>query len=110
MKTIHSLIKHHAIKTYWWIGGVAPRILTWAVDVGEWSVSRSGLHYQFDRRLGGPKNWPGRGGKGKTSHHCPFRELNPELELEFMSPGRHVVSFTTASEKALTSSSLFWVL
>jgi hypothetical protein len=33
------LTKHHAMKTYWGSGGIAPRILTSALDGGEWSAS-----------------------------------------------------------------------
>jgi hypothetical protein len=36
------LTKHHAMKTYWGSGGIAPRILTLTLDGGEWSASRSG--------------------------------------------------------------------
>jgi hypothetical protein len=32
--------KHHAIKAYWEIGGIAPRISTSALDGSEWSASR----------------------------------------------------------------------
>jgi hypothetical protein len=29
------LTKHHVMKTYWESGGIAPRILNWALDGGE---------------------------------------------------------------------------
>jgi hypothetical protein len=36
------LTKHHPMKTYSGSGGIAPRILTSALDGGEWSASRPG--------------------------------------------------------------------
>jgi hypothetical protein len=36
------LVKHNATKTYWGSGGIAPRILTSALEGGEWSASRRG--------------------------------------------------------------------
>jgi hypothetical protein len=37
-----ALTDNHAIKAYWVSRGVAPRILTSALDGGEWSASRPG--------------------------------------------------------------------
>jgi hypothetical protein len=37
-----SLVKHHAMKTYWRSGGIARRNLISALDGDEWSVSRPG--------------------------------------------------------------------
>jgi hypothetical protein len=34
--------EHHAMKAYWGSGGIAPRILTTALDGGVWSASRPG--------------------------------------------------------------------
>jgi hypothetical protein len=36
------LTEHHATKAYWGSGCIAPRILTSAIDWGEWSASRTG--------------------------------------------------------------------
>jgi hypothetical protein len=46
------LTKHHAMKTYWRNGGVAPRILTSALDGGEWSASSPGRFTPRERTLG----------------------------------------------------------
>jgi hypothetical protein len=46
------LTKHHAMKTYWRSGGETPRILTSALDGGEWSASRSGGFTSRQRATG----------------------------------------------------------
>jgi len=51
VKLYLSLTKHHAVKTYWGSGGIAHAFLTMALDVGEWSASRSG---RFTPRERGP--------------------------------------------------------
>jgi hypothetical protein len=43
-------------------GGIAPPILTSALDGGEWSTSRPGRYTPGNRRLGGPQNRSGRCG------------------------------------------------
>jgi hypothetical protein len=58
------------MKAYWVSGGIAPRILTSALDGGELSASYPGRFisreraswYPLDRRLGGPQNRSGRSG------------------------------------------------
>jgi hypothetical protein len=69
------LTEHHAIKAYWGSGGIAPRIVTSAIDGGEWSASRPGRFisqgkspwYPLDRMVGGPQSRSGRGGEEKNS-------------------------------------------
>jgi hypothetical protein len=48
-KLFLGLTEHHAMKTYWGSGGIAPRILTSALDEGEWSASRSGCFTSTER-------------------------------------------------------------
>jgi hypothetical protein len=69
------LTKHHAMKTYWGIWSIAPRIL----DLGtswRWVVSFTPLplypqgeipRHPLDRRLSGPQRRSGRGGEEKNS-------------------------------------------
>jgi hypothetical protein len=79
--------KHHAMKTYWGIGGVAPRIL----DLGtrcRWVVSFTPrpLHpqgksplYPLHRRLGGPQSRSGQGGEEKNP--SPRQESNSRIPI-----------------------------
>jgi hypothetical protein len=59
---------------YWGRRSIAPRILTWALGVGEWSASfpcyfspRKEPLVPLGRRLGGPQSRSGRGGEEKNS-------------------------------------------
>jgi hypothetical protein len=73
------LTKHHAMKTYWRSGGIAPRIR----DLGtrwRWVVSftprplypqGNSPWYPLDRSLGGPQSRSGRGGEEKNSQPLP---------------------------------------
>jgi hypothetical protein len=73
------------MKTYWGSGCIAPRILTSALDVGEWSASRPGRFTPRERdpdthwigRLGGPQSRSVRGGEGKNSESLPG--LDPSI-------------------------------
>jgi hypothetical protein len=65
------LTKHHARRTCWRSGGIAPRI---NINTrGEWPAIRSGCftprgrsyRYRSDRRLGGSQSRSGRGGEKK---------------------------------------------
>jgi hypothetical protein len=81
------LTKHHAMKTYWGSGYIAPRSL----DLGtrwRWVVSftprplypqgKSPWH-TLDRKLGGPQSRSGRGGEEKNSQPTPgIKPLNPD--------------------------------
>jgi hypothetical protein len=77
------LTEHHAMKTYWASGGIAPRILELGTRC--WSVTIFTLRPLYpqgkspwnpsDRRLGGPQNLSGRGGEEKNSQ--PLQELEP---------------------------------
>jgi hypothetical protein len=87
VKLTLCLTKHHAMKTYWGSGGIAPRIL----DLGtRWrqmvSFTPRPLYpqgkspsYPLDRRLGGPQGRSGRGGEEKNSQPPPGIEpQNPD--------------------------------
>jgi hypothetical protein len=81
------LTNHHVMKSYWGIGGVAPRIL----DLGtiwRWVVSFTPrlLYPQgksplspLGRRLGGPQRQCRRGGEEKNLQ--PLRESNPRTPI-----------------------------
>jgi hypothetical protein len=77
------LTKHHAMKTYWESGGIAPRILDLELDVGEWSATRLGRFTPRERtpgthRIGGwvgPRAVPDSVVKRKIP--SPLRESNP---------------------------------
>jgi hypothetical protein len=77
-----NLTKHHAMKTYWGSGGIAPIILKlgtrWRriVSFTPRSLYLRGKSplYQLDRRLGGLQSRTGRGVEEKNSHHCPCQE------------------------------------
>jgi hypothetical protein len=65
------LTKHHAMKTYWGSGGIAPRILDlgirwrWVVSFTHRPLYPQGKSrwYPLDRRLGGPQSRSGCGGE-----------------------------------------------
>jgi hypothetical protein len=67
------------MKAYWGTGGIDPRILTPALDGGEWTASRPGRFtprenspwYPLDRRLGGTQSRSGRGGEENNSQPLP---------------------------------------
>jgi hypothetical protein len=46
------LPKHHAMKTYWGSGGIAPRILDFGTRWGEWSALRPGHFIPRERAPG----------------------------------------------------------
>jgi hypothetical protein len=46
------LTKHHAMHIYWGSGGIAPRILTSALDGGEWLASRPGRFTPTEKASG----------------------------------------------------------
>jgi hypothetical protein len=81
------LTKHHAMKTYWGSGGIAPRILDlgtrwrWVVSFTPQPLYPRGKSpwYPLDRRLGGPQSRSGRGGEEKNSHSR--RESNPRTPI-----------------------------
>jgi hypothetical protein len=39
---VENITEHRAIKAFWGSGGIAPRILSWSLDGGEWSASHLG--------------------------------------------------------------------
>jgi hypothetical protein len=71
------LITHHAMKTYWGNGDIAPCILNLGTRLLWWSTSRPDRFnpgerkkrpfYPLDRRLGGSYSRSGRGGEQKKS-------------------------------------------
>jgi hypothetical protein len=73
------LTRHHAMKTYWGSGWIAPRILyhgtrwRWVVSLPCLQLSPQGKSpwYLLDRRLGGPQSRSGRGGEEKNSQPSP---------------------------------------
>jgi hypothetical protein len=73
------LTKHHAMKTYWGSGGIAPHILDlgtrcrWVISFTPRPLYPQGKSpwYPLDRRLGGPQSRSGRGGEEKNSHPPP---------------------------------------
>jgi hypothetical protein len=78
------LTKHHAMKTCWRNGGIAPCILTLCTR-WRWVVSFTSLPlyprdktpwYPLDRRLGVPQSWFVRGGEEKRFNHCTSTESN----------------------------------
>jgi hypothetical protein len=46
------LTKHHAMKTYWGSGGIAPHILDLGIRLGEWLALRPGRFTPRERALG----------------------------------------------------------
>jgi hypothetical protein len=80
------LTKHHAMKTYWGSGGIAPHILDlgtrwrWMVSFTSRQLYLQGKNplYPLDRRLGGPQSRSGRGGEEKNSQ--PLPGLNPDRQ------------------------------
>jgi hypothetical protein len=84
-RRISCIIQHHAMKTYWGSGGLAPNI---NLDTGwRWVVSFTprplyprgkSLRYPLGRRLDRPDSRSGRGAKEKKSNDCPCWELNPD--------------------------------
>jgi hypothetical protein len=73
------LTKHHAMKTYWASGGIAPRFLDlgtrwrWVVSFTLRPLYRQGksLWYPLGRRLSGTQSRSGRGGEEKNSQPPP---------------------------------------
>jgi hypothetical protein len=67
------------MKAYWGSGGIAARIVTSALDGGEWSASRPDRFaphgkspwYPLNRRLGGPQIRSGCGDEEKNSQPPP---------------------------------------
>jgi hypothetical protein len=93
-----SLTKHHAMKAYWGIGGIAPRILDlgtrrrWVIasSPGRFTPSERAPGSPLHRRLGGPQSRSGRGGEEKNS------QLPPGLESPIIRPAgqRHTTELT----------------
>jgi len=76
------LIKHHAMKTYWWREDIVPRLLNLALHSGEWSVSRPG-HFIPGKRFAGTYWTGGEVGRGacmdtvtKRKNPYPCRKTN----------------------------------
>jgi hypothetical protein len=73
------LTKHHAMKTYWGIGGIATRIpdlgtrWKWVVSFTPRPLYPKGKNpwYPWDRTLGGPQSRSGRAGEEKNSQPLP---------------------------------------
>jgi hypothetical protein len=73
------LTKHHAMKTYWGSGGIAPHILdldtrwSWVVSFTFRQLYPQGESpwYLLDRRLGGPQSRSERGCEEKNSQPSP---------------------------------------
>jgi hypothetical protein len=87
-RRIHFLIKHHANKTYWRSGSIAPRILDLSTR-WKWVVSFTSLPlyprinnppYQLNRRLDEPQIRSGSGGDKKNF------QPQPEIEPRSSSP------------------------
>jgi len=80
------LNKHHAMKMYCRIGGIAPHLLNlgttwkWVVIFMPQPLYPQGMSpwYPLDRKLSGPQSWSGCGGEEKKVHHWPCQELNPD--------------------------------
>jgi hypothetical protein len=83
------LTKHHAMKTYWGNGGIAPRILDlgtrwrWVVSFAPRPLYPQGMSpwYPLGKRLGGPQSCSGRGGEEKNSQPPPPQDLNPRTPI-----------------------------
>jgi hypothetical protein len=81
------LTKHHAMKTFWGNGVIAPRNLTSALDGGEWSASRPGRFTPRERAPG--THWIGgwlgpRAGLDTVVNRkipSPRRESNPRTPI-----------------------------
>jgi hypothetical protein len=79
LKLSLCLTKHHAMKTYWGSGGIAPRSLDlgtrwrWVISFTPQPLYPQGKSpwYPLDRRLGGPQSRSGQGGKEKNSQPPP---------------------------------------
>jgi hypothetical protein len=77
--------KHHAMKTYWWSGGIVPHILDlgtrwrWVVSFTPRPLYPQGKSpwYQLDRMLSGLHSWSGHGVKEKNSLPPPEIEPRP---------------------------------
>jgi hypothetical protein len=73
------LTKHHAMKTYWGSGSIAPRILDlctrwrWVVSFTHRSLYPQGKSpwYPLNKKLVGPQSRSGRGGEEKNSKPPP---------------------------------------
>jgi hypothetical protein len=89
VKFLLCLTKHHAIKTYWGSGGIAPRILVlgtrWRRVISftprTLYPQEKSLRYALDRRLGGPQNRSGRGGEEKNAQIWYEDRLQTYLQI-----------------------------
>jgi hypothetical protein len=78
-KSSLCLTKHHAMKTYWGSGGIAPRIVDfgtrwrWVVSFTHRPLYPQGKNrrHPLDRRLGGPQSRFEHGGEEKNSQTPP---------------------------------------
>jgi len=94
---MYFLIKHHAMKKYWWRGGIDPHIYKfdslWKRAVSNALMSlfhcENISQYPLRRKLSGPQIRSGRIGKENKSRHFPHRELKPGC------PARRLVSILT---------------
>jgi hypothetical protein len=79
VKLFLCLTERHAMRTYWWSGGIALRILDfgtrwrWVVSFTLQPLYSQGKSpwYPSDRRLGGPQSRSGRDGEEKNSQPPP---------------------------------------
>jgi hypothetical protein len=67
---------HHAMKTYWGCGGIAPHIIALAVDGGEWLVSRPG-HFIPRVRVPGT-HWVGGWVGPRAGLDAALKRKNPQ--------------------------------
>jgi hypothetical protein len=82
LSTLNPTHRWTPLKAYWGSGGIAPLILDlgtrwrWVVSFTTWPLYPQGKSpwYPLDRRLGGPRNRSGRGGKAKKHLLLPGME------------------------------------
>jgi hypothetical protein len=81
------LTKHHAMKTYWGSGGIAPRIIDLGTRWWWWSASHPGRFTPMERAPGthGIGGWVGPravlDAVVKRNIPCPSRESNPRIPI-----------------------------
>jgi hypothetical protein len=83
---VGTTTEHHAMKTYWGSGGIAPRILDLCIGQRSGqlhapaaSPSEKSSWYSMYRRLGGRQSRSGRSGEEKNSQSQP--RLEPPIIL-----------------------------
>jgi len=82
VKISRRLTKYHAMQTYWGSGSIVPRILNFGTR-WSWVVSFT-THplypqYPMDKRMGGPQNRSGSGGKEKKP--LPLSGIEPRWNI-----------------------------